>query len=63
MKTGTLLAAIFLAVVAIGHVLRLLLQVELVASGYTIPMWVSIPPIVIPILIVYLMFKENRSAA
>ncbi len=35
-------AAIFLALVAVGHFLRLVFQVEIVAGGVRFPLWASV---------------------
>ena len=41
MKPASLVATIFLALISLGHLLRLVLQVEVTAGGIIIPMWLS----------------------
>jgi len=60
MKTGTLLATLFLALIAILQLLRLILQIPIIAGGVTIPVWVSIFGCLIPGTIAYLLWRENR---
>jgi len=41
MKPAALVATIFLALVALAHLLRLTLQVEVTAGGVAVPLWAS----------------------
>ena len=41
MKLATMLAVIVLGAISIGHLLRLLLAVEVIVGGARIPMWMS----------------------
>ena len=47
MKPIARLATLFLALVAVAHFLRLVLQVEVTAGGVRIPLWVSAPACVV----------------
>jgi protein-S-isoprenylcysteine O-methyltransferase Ste14 len=60
MKTGTLLALIFLLFIALMHVLRLFLQIPVVAGGVTIPVWCSAFGVLIPGTIAWLLWRDNR---
>ena len=60
MKTGTLLAILFLSLIALLQLLRLLLQVPITAGGVTIPVWVSLFGVLVPGTIAYLLWRENR---
>ncbi len=42
MKPAARIATIFLALVALGHLLRLIFGVTVIAGGVAIPMWVSV---------------------
>ena len=42
MKPSTIIAAIFLLLVAAGHLLRLVFQVQITANTVVIPMWASV---------------------
>ena len=60
MRPATALAAVLLALVALGHLLRLLLRVEVVVSGTAVPMWVSIPGILVPLALAIGLWRERR---
>ncbi len=60
MKIGSLLAIIFLSLVAFAHLLRLIDGTEIIARGEIVPQWVSIFGVVAPALIVWLLWRENR---
>ena len=60
MKTGTLLAILFLALVALLQLLRLILQVPIVAGGVTVPVWASAFGVLVPGTIAWLLWRENR---
>ena len=60
MKTGTLLAILFLCLIALLQLLRLILQVPITAGGVTIPIWVSLFGVLVPGTIAYLLWRENR---
>ena len=47
MKPAHTFAIALLVVVAVGHILRLLLKMELVVNGVTIPMWPSVVAVVV----------------
>ena len=59
MKLGTRLAMFLLALVAVVHILRLALGVEVVVDGWVAPMWVSIAGALIPAGLVYLIYREH----
>jgi len=61
MKTGSLLAIIVFAIVAIAHLLRLLSGAEILIAKTSIPQWISIPGTIIPLLIAWLLWKESQS--
>jgi hypothetical protein len=42
MRPAPLCSGLFLLLVAFGHLLRLLLRVELVVDGIVVPMWPSV---------------------
>jgi hypothetical protein len=60
MKPASLLATIFLAVVAVGHFLRLLLHLEVTAGGMTVPMWMSVIACVFTGGLAIMLWIENR---
>lgn len=60
MKTGTLLAVLFLSLIALLQLLRLVLQVPVVVGGTTVPVWVSAFGVLVPGTIAWLLWRENR---
>jgi hypothetical protein len=60
MKPATVLAAVLLALVALGHVLRLLFRTEVVVSGTVVPMWVSVPGILVALALAIGLWRERR---
>lgn len=61
MKPGSLLAVLLLALIAIGHVLRLVFRVEATLDGIAIPMWASIIGVVVPGAVALLLWWETRA--
>ena len=56
----TTLASILLALLAIGHVLRLVFALEVVIGGMIIPLGVSIPVAVLAAGLAYLVWRESH---
>jgi hypothetical protein len=46
--------------VAVGHLLRLVLGVEIRVAGVLVPLWVSVIPCVVPAGLVIALWRENR---
>jgi len=64
MKPASFVAAVFLAVVAILHILRLVFHTEVLVGGRVFPMWVSVVGCVAAGALSFLVFREasaNRS--
>jgi hypothetical protein len=59
MRPAALLSGLFLCLVAMGHVLRLLFRVELIADGITIPMWPSFFAIVVPATLAVWLWRDQ----
>ncbi len=59
MKPATLVATIFLFVVAILHLVRLFFHVELIVNGAMVPMWVSIVGFLFTAGLAIMMWREN----
>ena len=60
MKTGTLLAIVLFALVALAHALRLIMSVEVTVENWSVPMWVSALGFVVPSLVAYLLYRETQ---
>ncbi len=60
MKPAAMMATIFLVLVALGHLLRLALQVEVVAGGAVSPLWLSAVACVFTGGLAVLLWQESR---
>jgi hypothetical protein len=60
MKPVTTIVVILLTAISIAHLLRLILQVDIVANGVTIPIWLSIFGCIIPAVLAFMLWRENR---
>ncbi len=60
MKTGTLVAIIVFIVVALAHLYRLVTGAELLLNGDIVPQWISVPGVLLPGLIAWLLWKESK---
>ena len=60
-NTALKVAGVIFFVVAVMHLLRVILNVEVIIAGYVIPMWWSIFGFIIPLLLSLWMFKSFKS--
>jgi hypothetical protein len=60
MKTGTLLAIILFALVAVAHLIRLVDRTEVVVGTTVVPLWVSVLGVVVPGLLAWLLWRESK---
>lgn len=60
MKPVTTIVLILLIAISIAHLLRLILQVNVVANGVNIPVWLSILGCIIPAILAFMLYRENR---
>ncbi len=60
MKPAAMIATIFLALVALGHLVRLALHVEVIAGGVVIPLWLSAVACVFTGGLAVLLWQEGR---
>jgi hypothetical protein len=61
MKPVLLVVTIFLLLVALLHLTRLVLQVEVIVSGTTIPLWISVFGTIVPASMAVLLWRENKT--
>jgi len=59
-KPFTKLTVVFLFVIAIAHLARLVLQVELSIGGVTMPQWISVGGLAIPATLALMLNHESR---
>ena len=60
MKPVTTIVVILLSAISIAQLLRLIFQVNVVANGVTIPIWLSIFGCIIPAVLAFMLWRENR---
>ena len=60
MKTGTKLAIILFALVAIAHLLRLIGSISMTVGEFGVPQWISVFGVIVPGLVAYLLWKESK---
>ena len=59
MRPSTLFASLFLGLIAFGHTLRLLLQIEVVVDQIVIPMWPSVLAIAVPLGLAIWLWRDG----
>jgi hypothetical protein len=60
MKIGSKLAIIVFSIVAVAHLMRLLLDINLTIGNWIAPLWVSGLGVVGPGLIAWLLWRESK---
>jgi len=60
MKTVTIIVVVLLIIISIAHLLRLIFQVEIIAAGFCIPVWLSIFGVIMPAILALLLWRENK---
>ncbi len=60
MRPAALVAVIFLALVALIHLLRLIFRVEVMIGGVALPLWVSVLAVVGPGALAIWLWREQR---
>ncbi len=61
MKSGSMIAIVLFSLVAVLHLLRLVLGVEVTADGAVVPMWVSGFGVVVPAMVALMLWREEKS--
>jgi hypothetical protein len=62
MKPATMTSTLLLAMVAVAHLLRLVLGVEVIVGGLVIPLWVSLLGCVVPAGLAVGLWRDHRGA-
>ncbi|MDD4873265.1 MAG: hypothetical protein PHR77_22140 [Kiritimatiellae bacterium] len=61
MKPVTLIVSLLLALISVGHVLRLLFKIEVIVNGFHVPLWISFFGCIVPALLALLLWREARN--
>jgi len=59
-KTGTKLAITVFSIVAIAHLLRIVNAVDVNIGSWNAPMWVSVPGVIVPSVIAWMLWRESK---
>jgi uncharacterized membrane protein YjjP (DUF1212 family) len=59
-KPATTIAIILFSLIAVIHILRLVFHWEIVAAGFVIPLWVSVPGFIVTGGLAFLLWKEMK---
>ncbi|NUM80459.1 hypothetical protein HUU42_06590 [bacterium] len=60
-RPASLVASVVLLLIAVGHLLRIVLQVHISAEGIPVPMWPSVVAVVVFGLLSLWLFRERVS--
>lgn len=60
MKPFTKIASFVFAVVALGHLIRLLLHVQVTIGSHTIPMYISVAGFIAALVLCIALFREAK---
>ena len=63
MRPASLISAVFIGLVAVGHLVRFILQVEVLVGGYRIPGWASVLAFLLLGTLAACLVLEQRSRA
>jgi hypothetical protein len=63
MKPASLVAVLVFSLVAIAHLLRVILQTEVLVGGAIIPMWVSVLGLIVPGVLAGALWREAQSSS
>jgi hypothetical protein len=58
MRPAALFSGLFLLLVAVAHLMRLLLRVELVVDGIVLPMWPSVAAVIGPAALALWLWRD-----
>ncbi len=58
-KPFTMITVLMLALLAFGHVLRLVFALEVVVGGIVVPLGVSIPVVIIAVVLAFMVRRES----
>ncbi len=60
MKPVATIVVLLLIVISIAQLLRLIFQVEIIAAGFYVPVWLSIFGCIVPAILALMLWRENR---
>ncbi len=61
MKPVSLIVSVLLLLIAVIHLARIVLDVEIVVAGTAVPMWVSVVGGIVTAVLAVLLWRESRN--
>jgi hypothetical protein len=61
MRPGTRIAVTLFLIIAFAHLLRLIFMVPITAGEWRVPQWISLLGVVLPLVVAWLLWKENSN--
>jgi hypothetical protein len=61
MKPFTKIASVIFAIVALGHLLRLVGHSQIMIDSFEVPMWISIFGFIVPVILCIGIWRESRA--
>lgn len=59
-KPASFIAVIFFSLMAIAHLFRLFLGVEIIVDGTLVPIWLSAVGLIVPAGLAFMLWREQR---
>ena len=59
-SSASKVTATVLLLIAAAHLLRLLFNIEIIAEGVVVPLWISVPAVIIPAGLALWLLKEKK---
>ncbi|HET6329926.1 MAG TPA: hypothetical protein VFF76_03980 [Holophagaceae bacterium] len=63
MKPASLIASIFIGLVALGHLIRFILHTQILIGGHAIPVWLSAPAFLLLAALAVCLVRELRGSS
>jgi uncharacterized membrane protein len=60
MRASAIVTIVFLLLVSVGHLLRLIFQVKIVANTVVIPIWMSAPACIVAAALAIWLWTDNK---
>jgi len=61
MRTGTRIAVTLFVIIAFAHLLRLIFMVPITAGEWSVPQWISLLGVILPLVVAWLLWIESRN--
>jgi len=62
MKPGSSIAIVLFALVALGHLVRIVLGLSVTVGSTPVPMWISVGGVIVPAAVAGMLWREGRTS-